>query len=60
MDELDHKLEQHEDRLNQMNESYQQLSARQRELKEAKHALIETAVFFERVCLSISGINGIC
>jgi V-type H+-transporting ATPase subunit a len=49
MDELDVKLAEHEARLIQMNESYQTLSTRTRELQEAKHVLRETAVFFDRV-----------
>ena len=49
IDELDVKLEEHEARLTQMNESYQLLSERLRELVEARHVLRETAVFFEKV-----------
>ncbi|EMD34353.1 hypothetical protein CERSUDRAFT_86474 [Gelatoporia subvermispora B] len=48
MDELDTKLAEHEARLTQMNESYQLLSERMKELVEARHVLRETAVFFER------------
>jgi len=48
MDELDVKLQEHEVRLNQMNDSYQLLSERSKELEEARHVLRETAVFFER------------
>ncbi|KDQ59677.1 hypothetical protein JAAARDRAFT_33251 [Jaapia argillacea MUCL 33604] len=48
IDELDVKLTEHEARLTQMNESYETLSERMRELIEAKHVLRETAVFFER------------
>ncbi|KAG8936560.1 H(+)-transporting V0 sector ATPase subunit a [Tulasnella sp. 418] len=47
-DELDTKLAEHEKRLIQMNESYQTLSTRTRELQEARHVLRETAVFFDR------------
>ncbi|CAE6444236.1 unnamed protein product [Rhizoctonia solani] len=47
-DELDVILAEHESRLSQMNESYNTLSARQRELVEARHVLRETAVFFDR------------
>ncbi|KDQ18566.1 hypothetical protein BOTBODRAFT_28956 [Botryobasidium botryosum FD-172 SS1] len=47
LDELDVKLSGHESRLIQMNESYQTLSTRQRELQEARHVLRETAVFFD-------------
>ena len=50
IDELDVKLAEHEARLIQMNESYQLLSERLKELVEARHVLRETAVFFERVC----------
>ena len=49
MDELDTKLKEHEARLIQMNDSYQLLSERTKELVEARHVLRETAVFFERV-----------
>lgn len=49
IDELDVKLAEHEVRLTQMNESYQTLSERTRELVEARHVLRETAVFFDRV-----------
>lgn len=49
MDELDLKLADHEARLTQMNESYQLLCERTKELEEARHVLRETAVFFERV-----------
>ncbi|KAI0062022.1 ATPase V0/A0 complex subunit [Artomyces pyxidatus] len=48
MDELDVTLAEHEAKLSQMNESYEVLSGRLRELVEARHVLRETAVFFER------------
>ncbi|KAF9265831.1 V0/A0 complex, 116-kDa subunit of ATPase [Marasmius fiardii PR-910] len=48
MDELDVTLNEHESRLTKMNESYQKLSERTRELIEARHVLRETAVFFDR------------
>ncbi|KAL4243901.1 V-type proton ATPase subunit a [Abortiporus biennis] len=48
IDELDVKLTEHEARLVQMNESYQLLSDRTKELVEARHVLRETAVFFEK------------
>ena len=48
-DELEVKLNEHESRLIQMNESYTTLSTRTRELQEARHVLIETAVFFDKV-----------
>ena len=54
MDELDVTLGEHESRLTQMNESYETLSERLRELVEARHVLRETAVFFQRVSLSES------
>ena len=53
MDELDVTLGEHESRLTQMNESYELLSSRLKELIEARHVLRETAVFFERVCIPI-------
>lgn len=48
IDELEVKLADHEQRLIQMNESYQIMSERTRELVEARHVLRETAVFFDR------------
>ncbi|KZV99162.1 V0/A0 complex, 116-kDa subunit of ATPase [Exidia glandulosa HHB12029] len=48
LDELDVKLAEHEDRLNQMNDSYKTLSERTREMEEAKHVLLETDVFFNQ------------
>ncbi|KAI0315651.1 ATPase V0/A0 complex subunit [Amylostereum chailletii] len=48
MDDLDVTLAEHESRLSQMNESYEVLSTRLKELIEARHVLRETAVFFER------------
>ncbi|THU96329.1 V0/A0 complex, 116-kDa subunit of ATPase [Dendrothele bispora CBS 962.96] len=48
MDELDVTLTEHESRLVKMNESYQKLSERTRELVEARHVLRETAVFFDK------------
>ncbi|EKM56054.1 uncharacterized protein PHACADRAFT_257099 [Phanerochaete carnosa HHB-10118-sp] len=47
IDELDTKLTEHESRLVQMNDSYQQLCERTKELVEARHVLRETAVFFD-------------
>lgn len=49
IDDLDTTLGGHEQRLAQMNDSYQTLSERLRELVEARHVLRETAVFFDRV-----------
>ncbi|KII89320.1 hypothetical protein PLICRDRAFT_139768 [Plicaturopsis crispa FD-325 SS-3] len=48
IDELDVTLAEHESRLLQMNESYQTLSERTKELIEARHVLRETAVFFNK------------
>ncbi|KAK2460661.1 hypothetical protein APHAL10511_007131 [Amanita phalloides] len=48
MDELEVKLTEHESRLIKMNESYQTLSERVKELVEARHVLMETAVFFDK------------
>ncbi|KAL5512032.1 VPH1 [Sanghuangporus vaninii] len=48
IDELDGQLAEHEKRLAQMNESYETLSERLRELIEARHVLRETAVFFQK------------
>ncbi|KAF8968248.1 V-type ATPase, V0 complex, 116kDa subunit family [Flammula alnicola] len=48
IDELDTTLAEHEQRLTKMNESYQTLSERTKELIEARHVLRETAVFFEK------------
>jgi vacuolar-type H+-ATPase subunit I/STV1 len=52
IDELDVTLAEHESRLSQMNESYQTMSERTRELVEARHVLRETAVFFNKVRLA--------
>jgi V-type H+-transporting ATPase subunit a len=49
IDQLDRTLAEHEARLAQMNESYNTLSERTRELVEARHVLRETAVFFQKV-----------
>ncbi|TFK22681.1 H+-ATPase subunit [Coprinopsis marcescibilis] len=48
IDELDTTLAERESRLTKMNDSYQTLSDRARELEEAKYVLRETAVFFEK------------
>ncbi|KAJ7621610.1 V-type ATPase, V0 complex, 116kDa subunit family [Mycena polygramma] len=48
IDELDVTLAEHESRLLLMNESYQTLSERTKELVEARHVLRETAVFFDK------------
>ncbi|GJJ12217.1 hypothetical protein Clacol_006458 [Clathrus columnatus] len=47
-DALEVKLRDHEQRLIQMNESYQTLSDRARELIEARHVLRETTSFFNK------------
>jgi hypothetical protein len=49
IDELDVTLTEHESRLIKMNDSYQTLSERTKELMEARHVLRETAVFFDKV-----------
>ncbi|KAE9406939.1 H+-ATPase subunit [Gymnopus androsaceus JB14] len=48
MDELDVILAAHEQRLNQMNESYRKLNETNKELIEARHVLRETDVFFDK------------
>uniref|UniRef100_A0A8H7Y3X0 V-type proton ATPase subunit a n=1 Tax=Psilocybe cubensis TaxID=181762 RepID=A0A8H7Y3X0_PSICU len=48
IDELDTTLAEHEKRLVKMNESYETLSERAKELIEARHVLRETAVFFDK------------
>ncbi|KAF7309205.1 V-type proton ATPase subunit a [Mycena kentingensis (nom. inval.)] len=48
IDEFDVTLTEHESRLLRMNESYQTLSKRAKELVEARHVLRETAVFFDK------------
>ncbi|THG98053.1 hypothetical protein EW026_g4069 [Hermanssonia centrifuga] len=57
IDELDTKLAEHEVRLTQMNESYQLLCDRMKELVEARHVLRETAVFFDKAAVSQSDIR---
>lgn len=52
IDELDRTLQEHEQRLTNMNDSYETLSERTRELIEAQYVLRETAVFFDRVTFS--------
>lgn len=49
IDELDVTLAEYESRLTKMNDSYQTLSERTKELVEARHVLRETAVFFDKV-----------
>jgi vacuolar-type H+-ATPase subunit I/STV1 len=53
IDDLDVTLAEHESRLRQMNDSYKILSERTKELIEARHVLRETAVFFDKVIISI-------
>lgn len=48
IENLSVRLREHEDRLAQMNDSYDQLQKRLLELEEARHVLRETAVFFEQ------------
>lgn len=48
MDSLEANLKEREQRMIQMNESYQTLSDRTRELIEARHVLRETATFFNK------------
>ncbi|KAG5639883.1 hypothetical protein DXG03_002610, partial [Asterophora parasitica] len=48
IDELDVIFAEHESRLIKMNDSYQTLSERTKELVEARHVLRETAVFFDK------------
>lgn len=50
IDELDVTLAEYESRLLKMNDSYQTLNERAKELIEARYVLRETAVFFDRVC----------
>lgn len=57
MDGLEITLTEHESRLIKMNESYQTLSERTKELVEARHVLMETAVFFEKVHCQIRPIS---
>ncbi|CAH1765562.1 14643_t:CDS:10 [Entrophospora sp. SA101] len=47
LDELEETVNQHEQRIIQMNSSYETLQKRYLELTEARHVLQETAVFFE-------------
>ncbi|KAH6919240.1 H+-ATPase subunit [Coprinopsis sp. MPI-PUGE-AT-0042] len=58
IDELDTTLAEHEARLVKMNESYQTLSERAKELQEAKYVLKETAVFFDKAQNNRSDIRG--
>lgn len=58
IDELDVTLTEHESRLVKMNDSYQTLSERTKELMEAWHVLRETAVFFERVGVPCTVASG--
>ncbi|KAK0539576.1 H(+)-transporting V0 sector ATPase subunit a [Tilletia horrida] len=48
LDELSNRLRSYEERLFQMNSSYDSLQKRLQELEEAKHVLRETAVFFDQ------------
>lgn len=51
MDELDTVLTEHETKLTRMNENYNTLTERLKQLIEARYVLRETAVFFDRVYL---------
>ncbi|KAJ6592325.1 V-type ATPase, V0 complex, 116kDa subunit family [Mycena vulgaris] len=57
IDELDVTLAEHEARVIRMNESYQTLSERTKELVEARHVLRETAVFFDKAQVQHSDIR---
>ncbi|KAF5324690.1 hypothetical protein D9611_004100 [Ephemerocybe angulata] len=57
VDELDTTLSQYESKLTTLNESYQTLSERTRELTEARHVLRETAVFFDKAHTQTSNIR---
>ncbi|KAK0552434.1 H(+)-transporting V0 sector ATPase subunit a [Tilletia horrida] len=48
LDDLSTRLRTYEERLSQMNSSYDSLQKRLQELEEAKHVLRETAVFFDQ------------
>lgn len=48
VEDLGVRLREHENRLSQMNGSYDQLQRRLLELEEARHVLRETAVFFDQ------------
>jgi hypothetical protein len=50
-DDLDVKLAEHEQRVGQINQSWETLGKRQRELEEAKCVLRETAGFFNQVSI---------
>ncbi len=49
MDELDTVLTEHETKLTRMNENFNTLTERLKQLIEARHVLRETAVFFDKV-----------
>ena len=57
IDDLDVTLSEHESRLLEMNDAYELLSGRLAELIEARHVLRETAVFFQRVLLSLPSLR---
>ena len=48
IDDLERALDGYEKKLQDLNQSYQSLSAKERELIEAKHVLRETAAFFDK------------
>jgi len=56
VDELDPRLKQHEDRLRQLRENWDGITRRAFELEEARHVLMETAVFFKQAEVNASAI----
>lgn len=54
LDELDSKLAEHEERVGQMQNSFETLSKRLMELEEARQVLRETASFFQEVSSSLT------
>ena len=57
IDDLDRTLDVHEKKLQDLNQNYQSLSARERELIEAKHVLRGTAAFFDNVRVFVFEIS---
>jgi len=61
LDNLEERLSEHENRLLQMNLSYETMQRHYLELTELKHVLRETAVFFEaseqKQCLHFARVN---
>lgn len=56
VDELDPRLKQHEERLRQLRENWEGITHRALELEEARHVLMETAVFFKQAEVNASAI----